>query len=147
MLARVTATVINILITVLSSKSWLTVTLICTKVINASRIRMTGVVSFTFINILRTCWTSIAGSSTVTSKVVNTINTRTLATWMYCTVVYVCIASLPFKTFQKTVLKYYIKYSRITVNNYIIMLQFKFYFWFNLYFPFSVSLPFKSKTE
>ena len=96
-LARVASTVINILVTIFSIESWLTVTLVSAFVVSTSSIRMTRFFSFTFINVHITCSSSESRSNTVTSEVVNFINTRTCSTRRWWTVIYILITCLSLK--------------------------------------------------
>ncbi len=94
----VASAVVNIVVTVLSIESSLTDTLISSSVIITSSIRMTGFYGFTFINVVITGWSSVARSSTVTSKVVDSINAGAMFTRKCCTIIYIFVTSLSLKT-------------------------------------------------
>ena len=100
-LAWVASAVINILVTILSIESWLTVALVSPSVVDTSSIRMTRFFSFTFINVLIACCSSVSRSSTITSEVVNSINARACSTRKSCTVVYIFITCLSLEPLAK----------------------------------------------
>ena len=106
-LTGTTATVINILITILSGKSWLTVTLVSSKMVDASCIRMTGLSCLTFINVFRTRKSSVTRPRTVASVTVDAVNTLPpLVTWMWRTFINVNTASLSPETYQQCIKTY-----------------------------------------